>query len=382
MTSLETVIHLTPDFFSEREKLLVEHGPLSAYTFRFDSGVCGLRLTSDVGELVLLPFQGQQVWSATFNKRTLTMKSMFDQPYPTRVFLDTFGGFLQHCGATALGGPGPKDTHPLHGELPNAPYESAYVVVGEDEADIGHPADAGHPVDVLHSKRLYIGMGGEYQHTVAFSHNYLAEPLVKLYAGATIFDVTMTITNLKQSSQELLYLAHVNFKPVDNGRLIYSAIPTAEHVRVRASIPSHITPGPGYVEFIRELGAHPEKHHVLAPDMAFDPEAVFFIDYLADEEGWAHSLQIHPGGNADIIRHRPAQLPKATRWISRTPDQDAIALVEAGTCEPEGYTAEKAKGNIKYLAPAETFIAEFQIGALSPEEAKLEEGKIKKLLKS
>ena len=48
---------------------------------------------------------------------------------------------------------------------------------------------------------------------------------------------------------------------------------------------------------------------------------------------------------------------------------DAIALVEAGTCEPEGYLAEKAKGNVKVLPPGEQFFCEFQVGALSPEEA-------------
>lgn len=357
-----TVIHLQPKFFSEREKLIAESGQLTASSFRFDSGVCGLRLSSDVGELVLLPYQGQQVWSATFKGRCLTMQSMFDQPYPTRNFLDTFGGFLQHCGITGVGGPGPKDTHPLHGELPNAPYETATIILGEDEN--GH----------------YIGLSGQYQYTVAFSHSYLAEPMVKLYAGSTLFHVSMTITNLKQSGQEFLYLAHVNFKPVDNGRLVYSAICTPDHVRVRSSIPSHINPGPGYVAFIEELGKHPEKHHRLAPGLAFDPEAVFFIDYLSGENGWAHSMQIHPEGYADYIAFRPEQLPKATRWISRTADQDAIALVEAGTNQPEGYVAEKAKGHILVLQPGEQFYCELKIGALTAQQASFLEDEINALI--
>ncbi len=354
----QSVIHLTPAMFAERERVLVESTEtgLAASTFRFDSGVCGLRLRSsqlgaDTGELVLLPFQGQQVWSVVFKDRDLTMRSVFDQPYPTRVFLDTFGGFMQHCGITGVGSPGPKDTHPLHGELPNAPYGEAYIVIGEDESG------------------AYIGLGGRYRHTVAFSHAYVAEPLAKLYAGSTLFNASMSITNLKRSDQVLMYLAHVNFRPVDNGRLIYAARPTSEHVRVRSSIPSHISPGPGYVEFIEELGRHPEAHHVLAPGMAFDPEAVFFIDYLADATGWAHSMQLHPDGNVDYIGHRPDQLPKGTRWISRTADQDAIAIVEAGTCEPEGFFAEREKGNVKYLAPGATFRADFRIGSLSQDEA-------------
>jgi hypothetical protein len=192
----------------------------------------------------------------------------------------------------------------------------------------------------------------------------------------------MTATNLKNSPMELMYLAHVNFKPVDNSRLVYSAPCTPAHVRVRSAIPAHIKPGPGYVEFIQSLKAAPEKHNLLRPDLAFDPEAVFFIDYLADEEGWAYNLQVHPEGTADYIRHRPEQLPKGTRWISRTPDQDAIALVEAGTCEPEGYLAEKAKGNLKILPPGGQFYGELEIGSLAPAEAAQWETKIQNLLGS
>jgi hypothetical protein len=198
-----------------------------------------------------------------------------------------------------MGVPTKEDTHPLHGELPNAPYQTAYVVVGQDE------------------KGAYIGLGGTYQNTVAFNDNYVAEPVIKLYAGSSLFRVALSITNLKQSDMELMYLAHANFRPVDNGRLVYSAPCTPQHVRVRTSIPSHVKPPPGYVEFIQELGRHPEKHNLLAPDLPFDPEAVFFIDYLTDIDGWAHSMQVHPDGSADYIRHRPDQLDKAVRWICR-----------------------------------------------------------------
>ena len=58
--------------------------------------------------------------------RQLTMRSMFDQPQATRNYLETYGGFLIHCGFTAMGVPTKEDSHPLHGELPNAPYRQAY----------------------------------------------------------------------------------------------------------------------------------------------------------------------------------------------------------------------------------------------------------------
>ena len=232
---MATKITLKPGMFAEHEQTLVEHGSLSASTFRYSTGVCALRISNDQGELILLPFQGQQIWSASFLGRNLTMKSMFDEPRATRDYLDTYGGFLLHCGATAMGVPTAADNHPLHGELPNAPYSEAYLLTGED--DLGR----------------YITLCGRYQHTVAFSTNYVAEPRTTLHEDASLFGVSMTVTNLKRTPMELMYMAHVNFRPVDNSRLVYSAPCTPETVSLRASIPSHVTPGPGYLEFLDEL---------------------------------------------------------------------------------------------------------------------------------
>ena len=347
----ETRFFLNPSFFTDHEQVLVEHGPLVASTFRYPSGVCALRIKNERGQLVLLPFQGQQVWSANFAGRELTMQSMFDQPHPTRTYLENYGGFLLHCGFTAMGVPTAQDSHPLHGELPNAPYEKAWLIAGENE------------------QGLFLELGGQYRHTVAFSTNYLAEPAARLYANHATFQVSMQVTNLKNTPMEYMYLAHVNFRPVDQSRLVYSAPYDSQHVRVRTSIPSHVHPQPGFKEFLDELAAQPEKHHILKPDLAFDPEVVFFIDYCPDENGWAHSMQVHPDGSADYIRHRPEQLDHGVRWICRTPDQDALGLLLPATAEPEGYTAEKAKGNLKVLEPGQKWRCAFEMGALTPAEA-------------
>lgn len=364
MSKHETTFHLFSGFFTDRPHTIVESGSFTASTFRFENGICGLRLRNDLGELVMLPFQGQQIWSAEFNGRNLTMKSMFAEPRPTTVYLETYGGFLLHCGATAMGAPSKDDVHPLHGELPNAPYQKAYIVLGQDE------------------RGAYIGLGGSYQHTVAFSYNYVAEPLVKLYTGSSLIWMSLTITNLKQSEMDLMYLAHINFRPVDYGRLVYSAHLTPKQVRVRTSIPSHIKPKPGYVEFIQELKDHPERHHIMSPGLGFDPEVVFFIGYLPDEEGWAHTMQVHPDGTADYVRHRPAELDTGIRWICRTPDQDALGMIEPATAEPEGYSAEKAKGNIKVLPPGGQFHCEIEMGMLAAQDARHLEEKITRLVSS
>jgi hypothetical protein len=360
--SQPTTIHLAPHFFDGRERPLIASGELSASLFAYDSSVAALRLRNDQGELIMLPFQGQQIWSAIFNGRNLTMKSMFDQPRQTGDYLSTYGGFLLHCGATAMGVPMGEDKHPLHGELPNAPFQKAWVLLGEDE------------------RGQYIGLSGEYQHTVAFSFNYVAHPLVKLYAGSSLFTIAISVTNLKRSPMELMYMAHVNFRPVDHGRLIYSAASTPETTRVRKSIPSHVTPSPAYLALLQELQANPARHNLLSPDLSFDPEVVFTIDYQTDSSGWAHSMQVHPDGSADYIRHRPDQLDKGVRWICRTPDQDALGLVLPSTAEPEGYHAEKAKGNVKTLAGGSVFTCEMEAGWLDPQAASEMESKINSLL--
>jgi len=363
----ETMIYLRPEFFSEKEETLVESDALSATVFRFGTGVCGLRLINEMGELVLLPFQGQQIWRAELDGRPLAMRSMFDEPRPTRDYLSTYGGFLLHCGATAMGVPVAEDgdTHPLHGELPNAPYEEAYVVVGEDE------------------RGEFIGLGGTYQHLVAFNHNYVAEPLVKLYAGSSLFDVAMEVTNLKTTDMELMYMAHINFRPVDDGRLVTSAPATPEHMRVRTSIPSHVVVRPGYREFLNEVGQHPERLSVLRAGMLLDPEVVFSIDYVADGEGWAHTMQVHPDGTADYVAHRPDQLDKGVRWIVRTDGQeDALGMVLPATAEPEGYHAEKRKGNVKTLAAGDTFRCDIRIGTLNADEAVAREAHVEAILGS
>jgi hypothetical protein len=137
---------------------------------------------------------------------------------------------------------------------------------------------------------------------------------------------------------------------------------------------------PGHAEFLRELARDPSRHNVFAAGQAYDPEAVLYVDYLADREGWAHSMMAHPDGYASCIRHKPSQLRHGVRWISRTPDQDCLGIVLPATAEPEGYAAEKAKGNVQSLAGGDSVRYEIEAGLLTPAEAKTEEAAITSIL--
>ncbi len=348
---MESVIHLQPAFFGEREKPLAEFGGVRASAFTYPSGVCALRLENGVGEMILLPFHGQQIWRLGFFGRDLTMKSMFAEPRNSRVYLENYGAFLIHCGATAMGVPAAEDSHPLHGELTHAPYQTAQLLIGSDD------------------RGAYIGLTGSYEHAVAFGPRYLARPVVKFHANSTRVPVSLEIENLNRTPMELMYMAHANFRPVNDARLEYSAKVSPQTVRVRSSIPSHVKPTPEYLAFLERLAANPASHHVLKPELAFDPEVVFYIDYLCDAHGWAHAMQILPDGTADFISHKPAQLRKGVRWISRTPNQDCFGLNLPATAEPEGYSAEKAKGNVMLLEASSTWRCDLEMGALTKQDA-------------
>jgi len=345
------IIALCPAQFGERESVLLECGPFRAVACRYPSGVCALRLENAVGSITSLPWQGQQIWSAHFYGRELTMKSMFDQPRPGVGYLESYGAFLLHCGATSMGVPAAVDSHPLHGELPNAPYQAAHLELGEDD------------------EGRYLALGGSYRHTVAFSSNYTAAPLVKLRPDSGVLDISLEIANHKTTPMEWMYLAHINFRPVEKARLVYSAPCDPEHVRVRSSIPSHVKPKPGYREFLGELARNPGQHNVFSKDLPFDPEVCFYLDYQTDAAGWAHTLQMLPDGGADYVAHRPDQLDKLIRWIASNGDQGAMGMALPATAEPEGYTAEKAKGNIRVLGPGEAVRIAYKAGALHPAAA-------------
>jgi hypothetical protein len=356
-----TTVHLHPGIFTPCELPVLSHAGLTASAFTYPGGVAGLRLRNERGAIVVLPFQGQQIWDAAFDGRTLTMRSMFDQPHRTQEYLATYGAFLLHCGVTAMGVPGPQDKHPLHGELPNAPYRSAHLVSGTDQ------------------QGPYVSVGGEYRHTIGFACNYVARPRVTMRPGAATIEVSMEVENLKNSPMDVMYMAHVNFRPVDNGRLVFSAPCTADTVEVRGA-PTHLVVPPGHVEFLKELAADPARHLVLKPGMAYDPEAVLTLAYLADTDGRAHSMMVHPDGSASWISHRPAQLRRGVRWISRTADQDCLGIVLPATAGPEGYTVEKAKGNVLSLGGGKTIRWDLEAGLLLPAEARAMEERIDRIL--
>ena len=357
----KTTIYLNAVEFTRAETLLAQHAALKVFAFRYASGVSALRVTNPVGEIIMLPFHGQQIWDAKFYGRRLTMRSMFDEPVNTGDYLSNYGGFLLHCGATAMGNPGPGDTHPLHGELPNAIYQSAELTFGSDESG------------------AYVEVSGRYRHTVAFSHNYVAEPRIRMNENDGRLAMHLAVNNLKATPMDVMYLAHVNFKPVDGAKLIDTASDDPSKVNVRDKFPAFFKTTPEYLNFIKSLQQNPALHREMTKGKTFDPELVMGLAFNSDEQGWAHSMQALPDGSADFISHRPSELPRGVRWITRTPNQDAIGIYLPATAEANGYTAEKAKGNVLSIDAGNSFKCALEFGALDEKaatEMKVKIGKI------
>lgn len=351
MPNESVVITLHPQHFTEAPARLASHAGMTATCRRYGSGVAGLTLANEDGHIDLLPFQGQQIWDAMFFGRRLTMGSMFDEPIITQDYLSNYGAFFIHCGVTAMGNPGPGDTHPLHGELPNALYQEARLLIGTDEDG------------------PYMALAGAYHHRVAFTHHYVAEPVITLRARGGRIHAELTVRNLKQAPMDLMYLAHVNFRPIDRARLIDTVPDDPAHMRVRATLPQGYVPSESHKQLLAEMLADPCKHRDIVPGRAIDPELVLSLDCRTDAAGLAHSMQLLPDGTADFVSHRPGELNHGIRWLSRGGDQDALGFMLPATADPNGYTAEKAKGHVRVLPPKGEFHCTLDFGALTKPEA-------------
>lgn len=345
---------LQKNFFGSKEKVILESGSLSASTFIFESGVKGLRLRNQKGEMIILPYQGQQIWRASFCGKELSMKSSFQEPLPTTDYLSTYGGFVLHCGMTGMGVPGAKDNHPLHGELPNMPYEKAYVQIGGDE------------------RGNYIEVGGEAQFRVAFTVNYMVYPKIRLYENETTAEISLTVENLRQQLMEYMYLCHINFRPIEGARLIYNAPYDTEHIKIHKNIPSGMPEDKAIAlrAYMDELSVNPALQNVVdSSSQIYDPEIVFTVKYNADNDGYAHCMQLSPEGDAFYVAFRPEELPYGLRWISRTGDEDAMGMVLPATAEHKGYTYAKENGDIRTIAAGQSITVHIKVGYLDKEHA-------------
>ena len=358
-----TRIKIDQSMFSETEKdfLIKNHFHISF--FKYSTGVCAIRIKNDKLNVILLPFHGQQIWRLSSRNRALTMKSIFDEPQDTNQFGLNYGGFLIHCGLTANGNPSENDDHPLHGELPNCKYKEAYISIGVDKG------------------REYISISGCYTFRNSLEYYYCFEPEMILYENSAIVEMKIKATNYRAKPMKYMYMAHINWLPVDGSRLVHSASrKTIQVFNDTFGLPTGSQKA--FADYIAKVENDPSiTDSINASNQVYDPEFCMYANYLSDEYGYAHAMQVYPEGDASYVSFDTHELPNAVRWFARTGDEDAVAFAIPSTNNHLGYSRNDEKGLIREIPAKDTICLHFKFGVLTQQEAKQIEQNILKISK-
>ena len=341
-------INLSNFLFTHQPTLVAENGEFKAVAFRYSTGVEALKVSNKRGSFTILPWMGQMIWRCDFDGRELTMKSIYDEPKACKVcYSESYGCFLMHCGLTAMGNPTADDTHVGHAELPIIPYRSAYLEFGED----------------------YVAVGGEARYDKCFTYNYAFNPKVTLRKGAAKLEIEAKVTNLKDLPLEYYYLCHVNHKPVNGAKIVESPL-------ARKPIINHEVPANYYAPWAKATNAwldvldkdYRAQRVIGAKGESYRPEIVNCYFHKPDKQGWAKVSEVYPKAIGKVkgvyVKYRPDELPYATRWISRTEDEDACGMCLPATAEHKGRTYCRRNHQERYLKSGESVTFHIETGLL------------------
>lgn len=327
---MKSYIYLCKAQFSEKEQLIFQNDKLSAVGFKYSSGIEAIKLINSKGFVIVLPFYGQIIWDAQFLGQDLKMKNMFNEPKLGSTIIDTYGCFSYHSGLIRNGCPSPEDDHPLHGEMPCANMDQAWLMVDENS----------------------LGVGGKVEYVKGFGDHYLAQPETIIYADSSEFDINMQVTNLASVEMPLQYMCHMNYC-YEHGATFSQNLPESA-VQLRQTIPAHVKPTPQWLEFNQKIQRGEYQLNALENDEMYNPEIVFFMDNLQQYQANLEYRMHSPKGHTYVTKFSSAQFNHATRWILYNADQQVGAFVLPATCRPEGYLAAEKAGTLIWLQPHET----------------------------
>lgn len=347
-------IDLQKNFFTESKKDFITYGSFKIKAFKYSSGVEALEIENEKCSFIFTPFKGQQIWHFKVGDKEISMQTTVKEPKDTMTYLENYGGFLYHCGVISFGAP--DATHPHHGEIPNALYDSAYIVCDEDE------------------KGKYICIGGELNYDTAFIRKYRFSPEIKLYENSSLFKINVKLENLRAYPMEYMYLCHINFRPFDGAELICSAKYDTEHIKIYRTDGSKALTD--YMDNLEKDFTIMNK--VGAEGQCYAPEICFGIKYESDENGRAYTMQYTDDG-ACYVSHPTDVLSNGVRWISRTNNEDSMGMVLPATAEHIGYENAKNNGQLKVLAPNETLEFYMEAGYICKADADKVKEKIKSM---
>jgi hypothetical protein len=306
--------------FAETEHELLKSSSYSVVLFRYRSGVEAIRICAGRGEFIWLPYLGQQVWDWRVDGKSQKFEGFVDEPSYGRNFLENYGGFLIHCGMTAMGNPAANDTHPQHGELPVARFDEAWIEILQEDG------------------REVLSLNGRLHWHVPFVAEYHFSPSLRIASDGLSLQVETRLENPTAHIMDYMYLAHINF-PFSKAKQIMSTVPfDPEHVTIR----NEIIPG---------LSEHPEMIKQIEQTAKYEPELVAILDDKDATGESAGSILVYSDGTSRWVSQETPVLDHHVIWITHTADRGACGFHLPSTAGPEGFEREKAKGNIKHLMP-------------------------------
>lgn len=327
---MKSYIYLYKEQFGHEERVLFKNDQLSAVGFKYNSGIEAIKLINSKGFIIVLPFYGQIIWDVEFNGQTLKMRNMFTEPKVGTTIIDTYGCFAFHSGLIRNGCPSPEDDHPLHGEMPCAKMDRAWLIIDDS----------------------ILGISGEFEYVKGFGDHYLAQPEVILHADSSLFDINMQVTNLASVEMPLQYMCHMNYC-YEHGATFSQNVPD-NAIQLRQTIPAHVKPTEQWLTFNEEIKQGKYILSSLENDELYNPEIVFFMDNLRQYQEQLEYRMHSPKGHNYITRFSSREFNYATRWILYNADQQVGAFVLPATCRPEGYLAAKNSGALIMMKPHET----------------------------
>ena len=313
--------------FGEKERELLYSPSFSASAFRYATGVEALRVKAGRGEFIWLPYLGQQIWDWKVDGASLKFHGFIEEPSYGKTFLQNYGGFLIHCGATAMGNPGPLDAHPHHGELPTARFDEAWLEIDRDET---------------------LALCGAIHWKVPFVAEYRCSPCLKIYDDGLRAHVDFRLDNPTSKPLDYMYLAHINFA-FEGAERILSSVPfDSKHAEIR----EEIFPG---------LVADPAIAKRIDFEATYEPELVVVIKHIG-ESVRAASILVHKDKSARWVHQESAELDHHIVWITHNGDRGACGFHLPSTAGPRGFDREKVLGNVKKLAAGDSVTLSYEFG--------------------
>ncbi len=314
----------TPGKFSIAKRRL--HGGLR-------DGVDVIEVDNGRMRFVVVPTRGMGLWRAFCGDVHLGWNSPKNGPvHPAFVnlwepsglgWLDGFDELLVRCGLESNGSPEMNENgtlrYPLHGKIANIPAQNVEVSVDGASGEIC--------------------VAGVVQETRLFFNKLQLTSTYTTKIGQPGFTVTDTVTNLWAEPSELELLYHINFGVPLLGPGSKAVLPVGKLApRDQAAV------------------ANLAEWDIYGPESPGAPEAVFFVDLAAGNDGRTMTLLKNANSTRGVsLEFNKNQLPYFSLWKNRQAASDGyVTGFEPAINFPNKRSFEKSKGRVATLQPGES----------------------------